>query len=256
MTINKSISYIQKNIDTINAINVFPVFDKDTGKNVLNTLLSIQDLDINKESLSNLAEKMINASRGCSGNILSLFLYGLSQNISDNLTEMCLKASKFTWNSILSPRHGTLLDALNSPPTEYDSLESFLREYCYNAIDTLEQSSNKLNLLKKYNTLDSGTLAFIYILKGLYEEVSNEILNINISVPIPNNSILESLDFKYCCEFIVPSSLTLDFSKYKGDSLIQIKKEDTQKIHYHTNDILNIMSDIESKLLFIKIEKM
>ena len=46
MNLLKSYNYIKDNLNLINSINVFPVFDKDTGNNVLHTLESIKDVEV------------------------------------------------------------------------------------------------------------------------------------------------------------------------------------------------------------------
>ena len=147
MNLLKSYNYIKDNLTLINSINVFPVFDKDTGNNVLYTLESIKDVEVTKENISIIAEKSIYSARGNSGNILSLFLIGLSQNKDKNLHDMCKNAAEFTWNNMYNPQHGTILDALNNVP-ENSNIENFLLNYYNNSLNELMTGKNKLKILE------------------------------------------------------------------------------------------------------------
>lgn len=239
MNLLKSYNYIKNNINLINSINVFPVYDKDTGNNVLYTLESIKDIEITKDNLSDIANKALYNARGNSGNILSLFLIGLAENKDKSLYDMCKNASDFVWENMYNPQHGTILDALKNIPENSD-LESFLLNYYRCSVAELLIGKNKLEILDKYDTVDAGTLCFVYILKGLYESISNNTLDFNLKLGEIKKDNAEN-DYKFCLNFSTKKDVSFIKNLNVG-SLITIKTDSINKVHLHTNDTDNILS--------------
>ena len=245
MNLFKSYNYIKDNLNLINSINVFPVFDKDTGNNVLYTLESIKDIEITKENLSIIAEKSIYSARGNSGNILSLFLIGLSQNKDKNLHNMCKNAAEFTWNNMYNPQHGTILDALSSVPESSD-LEIFLLAYYNNSVSELISGKNKLKILDEYDTVDAGTLCLIYILKGLYESVSNKFIDFNLDISLVKNKPSKN-KYKFCINFTIDNiNCNIPCNDFETDSFIKTSSNGVHRIHVHSDDYKSIL-DFYSK---------
>ena len=241
MNLFKSYNYVKDNLSLINSINVFPVFDKDTGNNVLYTLESIKDIEITKENLSIIAEKSIYSARGNSGNILSLFLIGLSQNKDKNLHDMCKNAAEFTWNNMYNPQHGTILDALSNVPENSD-LKTFLLAYYDNSVSELISGKNKLNILNDYDTVDAGTLCLVYIIKGLYESISSKTIEFSIKLN-PINKDINKSKYRYCLNFNTKNDIVIP-SDMDIDSLIHINTESINRFHLHTNDVDQVLNYI------------
>lgn len=239
MNLFKSYNYIKDNLDLINNINIFPVYDKDTGNNVLYTLENIKDIEITKENLPNISEKILYNARGNSGNILALFFIGLSQNKYKNLHDMCKNAAEFTWNNMYNPQHGTILDALSNVPENSD-IENFLFNYYNNSLDELILGKNKLNILNDYDTVDAGTLCFIYIIKGLYESICNRTIEFNIELN-PINININKSKYRYCLNFNIKNDIIIP-NDIDIDSLIHINTESINRFHLHTNDVDQVLN--------------
>lgn len=245
MNLLKSYNYIKDNLKLINSINVFPVYDKDTGNNVLYTLENVKDIEINRESLSIISEKILYNARGNSGNILSLFFLGLSQNKDKDLYTMCKNASKFVWENMYNPQHGTILDALSDVPENSD-IESFLLDYYNCSIAELSIGKNKLKILDDYNTVDAGTLCLVYILKGLYESVSDKFIELNLDIPLIRNKPNKN-KYKFCINFTIDNiNCNIPCNGFDIDNFIETSSNDVHRIHVHSDDYKSIL-DFYSK---------
>lgn len=234
-----SFDILRKNKDILNRINVFPIADGDTGKNLYNTLKDLENTDFQslKDFLSRASSIAMSNGIGCSGNILSLFIMGMNLNCSENLSEMCLKASKFAWDTMYEPVEGTILTAMKSVPKGYESLDDFIYQYIHNTYDALMEGPDILPSLKMNRTLDSGTLGFLYILCDIYKCLTGKDISpdIDINEPLYLNDSAES---RYCNEYWI-SDCDEDIREALrplGSELICLFSKDTAKIHIHTDD--------------------
>ncbi|MEK7353691.1 MAG: DAK2 domain-containing protein, partial [Chloroflexota bacterium] len=114
--------WLEKNAAAINALNVFPVPDGDTGTNMLLTMRSTMEeaARIQKNDASAIGQAMargaLMGARGNSGVILSQILKGLADGIGDCATfgphEMARafeKASQVAYKAVSRPKEGTML---------------------------------------------------------------------------------------------------------------------------------------------------
>ena len=243
--------------DTLNNINVFPIADKDTGNNICKTL-SLE----NCETFEDVKNQILMKARGSSGNILALYVMGLWENKSDNLYDMCSKAAQFTWDTMYEPVEGTILTAMKDVPKEYDSLEDFIYRYVENTKNNLLKGPDILPVLKENNTLDSGTLGFLYILCGIYKGLTGKDIAPKISVEetVSANPIL---DYKYCTEVLLgidddSHNTVIECIKHLGNELIVLRQGSVTKIHIHTNDFRRVLNICEKqgRLLESKVDEM
>lgn len=235
-----SFEILKRNKDTVNKINVFPVSDGDTGNNLcsaVSTLENIEFNDIHDILKLNVNEIMMNG-RGCSGNIFSLFLYGLHENYSDNLHDMFKRASEFAWDSMYNPVEGTILTAMRDVPKEYDSFEDFIYRYIQNAYRNLFNGPDLLPILKANNTLDSGTLGFLYILCDVYYCITGKDISPDIDLNEPLYHKNEKIENRYCVEMnlISNNSNIRSLLSDKGSELIFLSSGNDIKLHIHTDD--------------------
>lgn len=111
--------------DHLNKINVFPIPDNDTGTNLAFTLTAIQKRikegvfnDINQMSQT-VANSALDNARGYSGVILSYFLLGFSEIISEKMAlttqifaQAVNNARRYAYNSLVNPVEGTILTVI------------------------------------------------------------------------------------------------------------------------------------------------
>lgn len=257
-----SFDILKSHINLLNKINVFPVADGDTGNNLYFAVKSLQNFEINKiQDLHNLdSNKVIMFGRGCSGNIFSLFLYKIVTSDSDNLSEMCKEAAKFTWDTMYEPVEGTILTAMKDVPESYESPQDFIYKFIQNTYKNLFNGPNLLPVLKENKTLDSGTLGFLYILCDIYKCMTGKDISPNIELDDPVYIVNVDTEDRYCVEIsLVTENNKLKSSLSKlGSELIYLASEDNVKFHIHTNNYLEVIDLCKSygKIINYKIEDM
>lgn len=108
----------------LNAINVFPVADGDTGNNMVTTVYSTLQVPRVFRSLSlmlsSLADRSLSSARGNSGIIIAQFINGLARHCLDKAVlsaeefgAALMKAAADTRTAIENPREGTMLTVLH-----------------------------------------------------------------------------------------------------------------------------------------------
>lgn len=175
---------IEKDKEQINKINVFPVPDQDTGNNLAATLRGIKEQIEDKEFSSieeltnSVLEGALTGAQGNAGIIYTGFLAGffpaLGSEKTVNAEKMGLafeKGYERAKDSIQNPREGTILDVVEAFALtfkEESEKEKDIVAIFYKALDkaneALEDTPNKMELLKKAGVVDAGGLGFLMIL--------------------------------------------------------------------------------------------
>lgn len=251
---------LKRNKDLLNRINVFPIADGDTGRNLLQTVESFSNVEfINlKDFLKRASEGSFMSARGSSGNILALYIMGLYQNYSEDLSAMCKEAAKFTWDTMYNPVEGTILTAMKDVPKKYDSTEDFVYKFIQNTYDNLMEGPDILPVLKENNTLDSGTLGFLYILCDIYWNLTGKDISPNIEIGNPIMIKKEGESSRYCVEVM----LNISNPEFKqklanmGEELIYLSLNDGVKFHIHVKDYREVMNVCKDNIIEYKIEDM
>lgn len=250
----------------LNNINVFPVPDGDTGSNMeatLNSLINFTNVSFSFEETSkSMANATMLGARGNSGIIFAQYIKGIAEAANGYQTihfkefiDLNFYAAQKLINAISKPVEGTIITVIRSwaeyLKTNKNSISSF-EELFLNSIDTAENSLSKtteqLEVLKKYNVVDSGAKGFVYFLEGirryiLDDDISEDLNlfsdNINLNI-IEIDNLDENLEYRYCCECVILNSnyqkkeLMEAISTF-GENLICIENDNKIKVHMHTN---------------------
>lgn len=260
----------------IDALNVFPVPDGDTGTNMSSTskaavgTLTVTNVD--KMPLGDVAviisRNMLLGARGNSGVILSQIFKGLSLSFT-NLKEASVKelldgfkkATEKAYQSVLKPVEGTILtvirettEAIEKDITKDSSVEDFFRLANEFSRQACNNTPNKLKILREVGVTDSGGEGLQALLFGMYSyfkgqpiEESNEEKQADTFI---SSSEVYNGEFGYCTEFIVELADDKNFDKSafenalmkKANSLVVVQDEKILKVHGHTlkpGDMLN-----------------
>ena len=260
----------------IDALNVFPVPDGDTGTNMSSTskaavgTLTVTNVD--KMPLGDVAviisRNMLLGARGNSGVILSQIFKGLSLSFT-NLKEASVKelldgfkkATEKAYQSVLKPVEGTILtvirettEAIEKDITKDSSVEDFFRLANEFSRQACNNTPNKLKILREVGVTDSGGEGLQALLFGMYSyfkgqpiEESNEEKQAETFI---SSSEVYNGEFGYCTEFIVELADVKNFDKSafenalmkKANSLVVVQDEKILKVHGHTlkpGDMLN-----------------
>ena len=267
------VNYLVKNKDEVNALNVFPVPDGDTGTNMSLTAKSsmklINEVE-NDKSLNEVAKAAARGSlmgaRGNSGVILSQLFRGFSEGLEGleeaNISQLAhafKKASETTYNAVMKPTEGTILtvgretaDFAMKNFKKYDDAILFFEDVIKEANISLDKTPEKLEVLKEAGVVDAGGKGLVLILEGAYkaligEEIGfveeDETLKKKAQKQIDFGPADESIKYGYCTEFIINTEYE-DIEAFKeklsplGDCLLVVGGAGSGliKVHVHTNN--------------------
>lgn len=251
----------------IDALNVFPVPDGDTGTNMSMTLENGAK-EIEKKEFDDVyslaiafSRGLLMGARGNSGVITSQIFRGFAQSLEGKktinaalLSEAFKNGSKVAYKAVMRPVEGTILTVIRESSSslyEYakdeDDIEKCLKYFVSEAKKSLKRTPDLLPVLKEVGVVDSGGAGLVKILEGLTSALSGKVINRKENVAASNGEAqkhVEHDEFGYCTEFI----LRLDpnnkkpfvESRFKsvllsyGNSLVVVRDEEFVKVHVHT----------------------
>jgi len=180
---------IVTNAEALNAINVFPVPDGDTGTNMASTARAIAaslHSNFTKEAgaiLRQAARSAMEGARGNSGAILAQFLQSLAHELGSEvrigakrLAQAAILAAEKTKHALRVPKEGTILTvlddwarALNNESLRNDDIFHVFFSALDAAKASLERTRNILPEMKKAGVVDAGAKGFVHLLEGIAE---------------------------------------------------------------------------------------
>ncbi len=262
---------IMLNKNELNAINVFPVADGDTGSNMNATVKSIVDFMVNNENLSTVAKSAADGAligaRGNSGMILAQFFYAFSSEIKQteameikDFIKAIKNASHTLSKVLINPVEGTLLtiiqswsDSLEIRYNDTLALDDYASAIMTDVQKALARTPEQLPLLKEKGVVDSGAKGFYHFLEGITHFIktghhldqsslakANTHPNIPSIVIPPHTDHANDEQFRYCCEALLRNSPIDDMTlkanlSTLGDSLIIAGGPGLQHLHLHTS---------------------
>lgn len=262
---------LEQQKDTVNALNVFPVPDGDTGTNMSLTLnAAVKELDRAKDnqigSLTKLlARGSLMGARGNSGVILSQFFRGFGDGLADikneatgeDIARAFVSASQTTYRAVMKPVEGTMLtvarvasEAAQEAAEEGKDATGVIKAALLGAQKALADTPSMLPVLKEAGVVDAGGQGLVCIFEGFWAglttspEELEEILAQQreaAAEPVEVAKIQEEvLVNKYCTEFIIlgegidPEEVRKELET-QGDSVIVVGDEHVTKVHIHTD---------------------
>lgn len=287
MVVNASNKLLEQS-DFVNALNVFPVPDGDTGTNMSMTFKAavkeIENMDADSigEVSKRLAKGALMGARGNSGVILSQILRGVSKGLEGkkevDAVEFAIgffEGSKSAYKAVMRPTEGTILSVIRAASeaavaSQAKDIVSLMEEVTNSAKVMLDKTPELLPALKKAKVVDSGGMGLYIILQGMFEALKNGITAEikDIAVGTSNNTVAQATEeidikFGYCTEFIIlgDAKHAKDFQSQiesLGDSMIVVGYDDVIKVHIHTNDPGLVLSKAVAigELSKIKIDNM
>ena len=282
--------------EEINALNVFPVPDGDTGSNMLKTLemgwqaIATSESNSAAEIMMAFANGAVYSARGNSGVILSQIFRGIAKGLQGkaevtaaDLSVACAEGVKASYSAVVKPVEGTILTvfrmAAGVPATQ--SVEEWLTEHIRVASDALRQTPDMLPALKDANVVDSGGAGYLYFAEGMLEGLTGEeIAFADVDAPQAESMQKQAdfsaftrdsvLDFGYCTEFFLRlQSAKVDVENFDdaplksflegvGDSLVYVRMDDLVKVHVHTKTPGQVFNECQKygEFLSVKVENM
>lgn len=269
-------SLLEQNKKLVDALNVFPVPDGDTGTNMFLTIKSASAevnncINNNIDSLCEAYSKgALRGARGNSGVITSQIVKGLTSVLAqapEITTKVFAKAiqegANVAYKAVTKPKEGTILTVIRTMAEsaieiakKHADFEEFFKLVLDKGEDILQQTPEMLPVLKKAGVVDAGGRGLIVLFTGFYKAIcGDETLTFNFEDPKPVQSVddviadinnLADIEFGYCTEFMIIHMLKktteadIDRLREKlmeiGDSVLCIGDLNLVKVHVHTNE--------------------
>lgn len=194
--VEAGLTWLRTNQQTVNALNVFPVPDGDTGTNMVLTMQSAWNeiKDLGHRGISDMASAVskgaLMGARGNSGVILSQLWRGFSRGVhgretldGPTLAKAFGEARDTAYKGVVRPVEGTILTvarevaeateaALGSTQDAIDILEVAVKA----ADKAVQKTPDLLPVLKQAGVVDSGGKGLFFILEGMLRHVYGESL--------------------------------------------------------------------------------
>ncbi len=266
-------SWLEKSASDIDALNVFPVPDGDTGTNMLLTMRSgIEEAyRAPDQSACAVAQAMAKGSlmgaRGNSGVILSQIWRGLAQGLAEkesftgsDLAGALAQAAKMAYKGLSNPVEGTILTVAKEAAVTAqkqasicgDDLNSVLEATVNAASEAVANTPNLLPVLREAGVVDAGGQGLYVILEGALRYLRGEGEQMQFRKPqlivadipsarFPEIAAAEEVPYGYCTNILLrgqgldPDKLRMKLNK-KGQSLVVVGDESTVRVHIHTYD--------------------
>lgn len=276
----------------IDALNVFPVPDGDTGTNMSLTFnagvkdaLACSSDDV-CEIAKVLSKGLLMGARGNSGVITSQIFRGLYQGVDGmkeingfQLANALVQGSRVAYKAVMRPVEGTILTVVReaadytyayATSTQDVTVTQVMEKMVQEAKESLERTPELLPVLKEVGVVDSGGAGLVTIFEGFLSALNGNVIQ-KEEVSETNEGVqssLESEEFGYCTEFIIRLS-ERGMKNFKeeslrdslasiGNSIVCVQDDDIVKVHVHTltpGDALN-MGQRYGEFVKLKVENM
>ncbi len=273
-------SWLEKSASDIDALNVFPVPDGDTGTNMLLTMRSSieEAYEAGDTSASVVAQAIargaLMGARGNSGVILSQIWRGLAQGLQgkksftgNDLADALQQASIMAYKGISNPVEGTILTVIREVASasqaqvasDNNDLTSVMEALVNAANESVANTPTLLPVLREAGVVDAGGQGLYTILEGALRYLRGEaeqmqfrkpqmiISSIPLTARLPQMVTADEEIYGYCTEFLLkgkgldPDKIKVRLKK-KGQSLIVVGDETTVRVHIHTEKPGNVIS--------------
>lgn len=265
----------------VDALNIFPVPDGDTGTNMSMTIgaaakeMAVLPDDCSlSEASSRCASALLRGARGNSGVILSLIFRGFSKGFKNlDKADGVAVAKAFeagvdaAYKAVMKPTEGTILTVVRKASEAASEMAKTLNdpfEVSFSALmaakDALAKTPEQLPVLKQAGVVDAGGQGLVLIFEGFQSVFSNGVIVQPLdgsevaTVSVPSKSTVanasDDIEFGYCSEFLIEKS---DKSKEKdplklraflesiGDCVVVVDDSDIIKVHVHSNEPGNVI---------------
>lgn len=263
--------------DALNAINVFPVADRDTGSNMASTAQAVMNYSLAKQTikdtLQSIAEASLLGARGNSGMIFSQFFNGLTENPptephhidSTYFKQLLANAASSVRNALQTPIEGTMLTIIETWSTLFNQLSAKTNcfiEITQHLLPDLKQAvsltTKHLNILQQTNLVDAGALGFYHFVHGFADYLLNPKAVVLIEKPLEIEPVSYHhhhpempLTYRYCTEAIIKSA-HLPKEKLRhvlsqcGDSVVISGTSTISRFHLHTDNPKDVFSRLST----------
>lgn len=272
---------ISNSRQAVDALNVFPVPDGDTGTNMSMTITAaakematLADDCTIEEASSKCASALLRGARGNSGVILSLIFRGFSKGFrglesagAKDLANALKEGVDAAYKAVMKPIEGTILTVVrlaSEAAQEMAKIQDDPLEVGFAALtaakEALAKTPELLPVLKKAGVVDAGGQGLVLVFEGMESVWRNGVIVQPLDgsgvtpVSMPSKSTVanasDDIEFGYCSEFLIEKN---DSAKEKdplklraylesiGDCVVVVDDSSIIKVHVHSNEPGNVI---------------
>ncbi|MCC8073125.1 MAG: DAK2 domain-containing protein [Clostridiales bacterium] len=265
----------------VDALNVFPVPDGDTGTNMSMTISAaakemktLPDDCTIEEASARCASALLRGARGNSGVILSLIFRGFSKGFkgleeagAKDIANAFKNAVDSAYKAVMKPTEGTILTVVreaSEAANEMAEIQDEPLEVAFAALQAakaaLAKTPELLPVLKKAGVVDAGGQGLVLVFEGMESVWHNGVIVQSLDdagvtpVSMPSKSTVanasDDIKFGYCSEFLIEKSSKAKekdplrlraFLESIGDCVVVVDDNDIIKVHVHSNEPGNVI---------------
>lgn len=241
----------------LDRINVYPVPDGDTGRNLVITLSALKNASFDPEALN---REMLLSARGNSGNIVARFLAGFN-GCADlrSLPAAAAAGRNLAYQAVADPQPGTMLsvyDALVTSlmRTPLDETGRWAEEVIHDLEETVRATTEQIPELKKAGVVDAGALGMLvffdpllHILAG--REVQHSSFIDDLKETLNLSATWQDQEYEgYCLDVVLQvereAPEVMKHILNVGESLVTMSQGDCLKVHLHATDRVKVRQDL------------
>jgi dihydroxyacetone kinase-like predicted kinase len=245
--------------DILDRINVYPVPDGDTGRNLVMTLGACRNISGDPDSLS---REILLSARGNSGNIVAGFLAGfLTCKDLSSLPASAEAGRNLAYRAVPNPQQGTMISLFDTlvtslkknPPEETGR---WVESIIHDMEETVRNTREQLPELKKAGVVDAGALGMLVFLDPLLNTLAGRAVRPSLFADDLKDSFNLSGSWQdrnyqgYCLDVL----LKIDHEEQEavkhimdvGESVVAMPHGECLKVHLHARDRERVRQDLTS----------
>ena len=229
--------------ELLDRINVFPVADGDTGRNMVVSLAPIRDRTADDATV---AERLLLSARGNSGNIACAFVRALLDD-RRSLAERCVRGDALARQAVAVPQPGTMLTVLDALADEAkaglagDRVDRLLARLA----QIVSETTGAQESLRQANVVDSGALAMLVFLDGMLRvyfglgQAQDALAGrFRSLVLFERGPATGQAEVGFCVDAVVRGQRPSDAALFRiGSEVVVLNHGDLWKIHLHASDV-------------------
>lgn len=233
--------------ELLDQINVFPVADADTGRNLIVSLAPLRDIGGDADRT---AGQLLMSATGNSGNIANCFFAGF---IATDPVKEWFRAAQSgrdrAWQAIVDPKPGTMLSVFDALADHFHNLDAPNPDEFFNPlIDQLQEvtlsTAEVLPALKAAGVVDAGALGIYIFMEGFFGTLAGRTDALRPVTETFSGKLDISPSYKaqdelgFCVDTVIQPEGDAEGSLSKladiGDSIVVTQHSQNLKIHFHT----------------------
>ncbi len=252
---------LERAVDEVNALNVYPVPDGDTGTNMLHTVRSALKYARAAEPTlaavsAGAAHGALMGARGNSGVILSQILRGMKEALATceslgtaELHRALTLSRRFAHEAVAAPAAGTILTVAaaveDAAADESGGIASMLGRVVAAAERAVARTKDENPTNRAAGVVDAGARGLFYLLDGLHAGVEGREVSSEPTAPVTVGAHAVATEVSswkgaYDVQFLVEhpsrpvSAIRREMEEFGADCVLVVGDESVMKVHVHT----------------------